>query len=248
MRLYTKFSLDELSQIFLLTEKSRKDWVDLFGEVDDRPISIGSIVAVLSAAIEAGVVLLPASAKQGPQKPPDPPPTKPETKPALPKPVSAPPPERQVGEMSVLAKLPTVAPAVQRSDELVVQSNQDVDEYDFRPQWKRRQDLERQIQGAAPKKSVGPPRASKPVKVPPGTRSSIDRLASTMPTLGEIIAELKRQAMGGRMPKASTYDRCRPALWPTASAITVRLDMSWRDLAEEAELLPSTTSKRAEYA
>ncbi|MCC6457842.1 MAG: hypothetical protein IT328_22995 [Caldilineaceae bacterium] len=62
-----------------------------------------------------------------------------------------------------------------------------------------------------------------------------------LPTLDELVAEVKRQAMGGVMPTMAAFDMARPATWATAQAHLVRLNLTWSDLAKEADL----TLKRA---
>ena len=56
------------------------------------------------------------------------------------------------------------------------------------------------------------------------------------PTLKELVAELQRQAMAGVMPTIAQFDRAKPANWGSAGAQCQRHNMSWTQLAEEAEL------------
>lgn len=57
-----------------------------------------------------------------------------------------------------------------------------------------------------------------------------------LPTFDELVAEVKRQAMGGVMPTMAAFDMARPAVWATAQAHLVRLNLTWSDLAQEAGL------------
>lgn len=58
-----------------------------------------------------------------------------------------------------------------------------------------------------------------------------------MPTVEQLVAELKRQAAGTKdMPTKTTFDTARPANWGTAQAQISRLDLSWEALAEKAGL------------
>jgi hypothetical protein len=59
-----------------------------------------------------------------------------------------------------------------------------------------------------------------------------------VPTLDQVLAELRRESMGGVMPTMAQFDEARPATWATAAAHLVRLKLSWPQLAELAELKP----------
>lgn len=60
-----------------------------------------------------------------------------------------------------------------------------------------------------------------------------------LPTLEELIAEVRRQAMGGVMPSISQFDQARPTTWATAGAHIHRLNLSgWAGLAGLAGLQP----------
>lgn len=65
--------------------------------------------------------------------------------------------------------------------------------------------------------------------------------STNLPSRQELIAEVKRQAMGGVMPTMAVFDMARPASWATAQAHLIRLGLTWTDLAQEAGL----TLKRA---
>ena len=65
------------------------------------------------------------------------------------------------------------------------------------------------------------------VKPPSGTH---------LPTLDQLIAEVKRQAMAGTMPTMAAFNMAKPATWSTAAAHLVRLGLTWSDLADEAGL------------
>lgn len=62
---------------------------------------------------------------------------------------------------------------------------------------------------------------------------------SYIPTEQELLAEIRRQAMGGVAPTVKAFDRARPATWATAQAHTLRLGKKWSELAEMAELKPN---------
>lgn len=66
------------------------------------------------------------------------------------------------------------------------------------------------------------------VKPPSGTH---------LPTLDQLIAEVKRQAMAGTMPTMAAFNMAKPATWSTAAAHLVRLGLTWSDLAEKASLV-----------
>jgi hypothetical protein len=59
-----------------------------------------------------------------------------------------------------------------------------------------------------------------------------------LPSLEEMVKELRRQAMGGVMPTMAAFDAARPANWSTAQAHLLRLATTWGDLAEAAGLHP----------
>lgn len=59
------------------------------------------------------------------------------------------------------------------------------------------------------------------------------------PTLNEVIVQLQRMAMGGKMPSMKTWDESKPATWPVATTLLSRLDLTWTELAKEAELTPT---------
>lgn len=62
------------------------------------------------------------------------------------------------------------------------------------------------------------------------------RGGNVLPTLEQILKELRRISMGGVMPSMSQFNDARPANWATAQAQTMRLDTSWGQLAKLAEL------------
>lgn len=51
-----------------------------------------------------------------------------------------------------------------------------------------------------------------------------------------IIAELKHMAMGGIMPRMSTWDASKPISLPKSQAILNRYQKTWQQLAEMAGL------------
>lgn len=60
-----------------------------------------------------------------------------------------------------------------------------------------------------------------------------------LPTREELIAEVRRQAMGGVMPTMAAFNDARPANWATAQAHLTRLGLSWEQLTEESGLKPN---------
>jgi hypothetical protein len=61
---------------------------------------------------------------------------------------------------------------------------------------------------------------------------------TVLPTLQEVVAELRRTAMAGVMPTMAQFAEARPATWATAQAHALRLNMTWPQLAAEAGLNP----------
>jgi len=55
-------------------------------------------------------------------------------------------------------------------------------------------------------------------------------------TREELVAEVKRISMGGQMPTQAAFNASKPAVWPTATALLMRFDMSWQQLADECGL------------
>jgi hypothetical protein len=72
----------------------------------------------------------------------------------------------------------------------------------------------------------------------PVATATVGVRTSVIPTTAELIAELKRQSMGGVMPTMAQFDLGRPAVWATAQAHLLRLELSWSALAELADLKP----------
>lgn len=68
---------------------------------------------------------------------------------------------------------------------------------------------------------------------------AVGRSGNALPTREELVAEVKRQAMGGVMPTMATFDKSRPANWATAAAHLLRLKLGWDDLRVLAELKPN---------
>lgn len=68
---------------------------------------------------------------------------------------------------------------------------------------------------------------------------------SHMPTREQLIAEVRRQAMGGVMPTQAVFNDAKPAIWATASAHMVRLNLTWEELAAEAGLKPKRAAQLA---
>jgi hypothetical protein len=60
--------------------------------------------------------------------------------------------------------------------------------------------------------------------------------AARLVTRDDLIAELRRQAMAGVMPSQSQFNMAKPQVWPTATALVVRLHTTWEELASEAGL------------
>jgi hypothetical protein len=65
---------------------------------------------------------------------------------------------------------------------------------------------------------------------------SEDVLAVFPITYRQFVAELQRQAMGGRMPSMRVFDYAKPTTWPTADECCAHFALSWEELAEEAGL------------
>jgi hypothetical protein len=72
------------------------------------------------------------------------------------------------------------------------------------------------------------PRHSKPAPAP--------RQHTRPITVDEVVAEVKRQSMGGVMPTTAAFDLARPALWPTAGEFMAHQEVSWSELAGLAGL------------
>lgn len=72
------------------------------------------------------------------------------------------------------------------------------------------------------------PRHSKPAPAP--------RQHTRPPTADEVVAEVKRQSMGGVMPTPAAFDLARPAMWPTAGEFMAHHELSWSELAGLAGL------------
>ena len=79
----------------------------------------------------------------------------------------------------------------------------------------------------------------KPEKV----NSRPNRHGNYLPTLDEMVAEVKRQAMGGTMPTMSAFNDARPGNWASAGAQVQRLGVSWDELRQLAELQPNRVSR-----
>jgi hypothetical protein len=60
--------------------------------------------------------------------------------------------------------------------------------------------------------------------------------AKRVVTRDDLIAELRRQAMAGVMPSQSQFNMAKPQVWPTATALVVRLHTTWEELASDAGL------------
>lgn len=70
-------------------------------------------------------------------------------------------------------------------------------------------------------------------------KASAGKNGNVLPTLDELITEVQRLSMGtGIMPTLATFDAARPGNWATAGAHMHRLEMTWEQLAKEAELRP----------
>lgn len=57
------------------------------------------------------------------------------------------------------------------------------------------------------------------------------------PTDRQIIAELRRIAMGNVAPSMARFDSCRPVTWPTAAQLCALTGMTWAELIAEAGLI-----------
>lgn len=62
------------------------------------------------------------------------------------------------------------------------------------------------------------------------------RGGNVLPSLPELVAEVRRLSMGGTMPTMAVFDEARPATWATAAAHLNRLGLTWETLAEAAGL------------
>jgi hypothetical protein len=62
-----------------------------------------------------------------------------------------------------------------------------------------------------------------------------------LPTLDDLLRELKRQSMGGVAPSMAAFDIAKPANWATGQAHCKRLGMTWGALVEAAGLKPRRT-------
>lgn len=100
-----------------------------------------------------------------------------------------------------------------------------------------------------------PPPVEIPHKVQPLTDSAIAALGpehvvvtplqaakgrngNVLPTLEQIIRQLQSQAMGAVMPSMAQFDESKPANWASAAAQMQRLNLSWEQLREKANLKP----------
>lgn len=70
----------------------------------------------------------------------------------------------------------------------------------------------------------------KPKGRPKGRRGNV------LPTVDELVAEVKRQAMGGVMPTLAQFNQSKPGNWATATAHLQRLGISWDQLRRRAGL------------
>ena len=55
-------------------------------------------------------------------------------------------------------------------------------------------------------------------------------------TYAQLVAEIKRVAMGDVMPTMAVFDHARPATWETAQELCQRLSVDWDELAVEMKL------------
>jgi hypothetical protein len=71
----------------------------------------------------------------------------------------------------------------------------------------------------------------------PGTASGRGRQLESEPiTLPQLVAELQKMAMGGKMPAMTQWDESKPATWPGSHAVIGRFGKGWAAIAEEAGL------------
>lgn len=82
---------------------------------------------------------------------------------------------------------------------------------------------------------------------PPAENGEIKgRRGNVLPTLEEVIAELRRISMDKKtMPSLAQFDASRPGNWATADAQCARLNLTWTELAERAELTPRVGGRPA---
>lgn len=72
-----------------------------------------------------------------------------------------------------------------------------------------------------------------------GTESKPGRKAQAPETLPELIKAVQGMAMAGVMPTQSQFDTAKPVVWPRATSLMSRFDMSWEQLREMAGLKPN---------
>ena len=72
-----------------------------------------------------------------------------------------------------------------------------------------------------------------------GTESKPGRKAQAPETLPELIKAVQGMAMAGVMPTQSQFDTAKPVVWPRATSLMSRFNMSWEQLREMAGLKPN---------
>lgn len=81
-------------------------------------------------------------------------------------------------------------------------------------------------------------------RVKPGPKPGADVSGREQPTLAQLVAHLQKIAMAGVMPTQTVFDDTRPAGWSRATSLCTKLEISWEDLAREAELKPNPRGQR----
>lgn len=99
----------------------------------------------------------------------------------------------------------------------------------------RKRDYKREYELRAKRKS--------PSKHDRSSHQAVGRNGNVLPTLDEVIAEIKRQAMAGVAPSMSQFNDARPANWATVNSQMQRFDMTWHQLIERAGLKPNRRSE-----
>lgn len=72
-----------------------------------------------------------------------------------------------------------------------------------------------------------------------GAESKPGRKAQAPETLAELIKAVQGMAMAGVMTTQSQFDTAKPVVWPRATSLMARFNMSWEQLREMAGLKPN---------
>jgi hypothetical protein len=67
-----------------------------------------------------------------------------------------------------------------------------------------------------------------------------------LPTRDEVVAFLRKMAMGNTMPTMEQFNTVRPGNWATVQAHILRLGVSWDELRLEAGLAPNPRNRNAQ--